>query len=102
MTAITARSPSTCAAAAPYTAADTLSDGDPATASCSPRSSAPTPGCASAVLRPVLLASQPAGARVGRGTAELLTFGEYRTQDLSELSYGRIANRAPLIECALI
>ena len=47
------------------------------------------------------------GCTVRRGghadpTRELLTFGEYRKLDLSELSYGRIANRAPLIECALI
>ena len=61
MTAIAARSPSTCAAAVPYAAADTL------------------------IRR-----------------RELLTFGESRTLDLSELSYGRTANRAPLIECALI
>ena len=55
------RSPSTCAAAAPCAAADTL------------------------IRR-----------------RELLTFGEYRELDLSEPSYGRFANRAPLIKCALI
>jgi hypothetical protein len=42
----------------------------------------------------------------GRGhadpTARAAYLRRYRKLDLSELSYGRIANRAPLIDCALI
>ncbi|WP_303981825.1 NAD(P)/FAD-dependent oxidoreductase [Niallia circulans] len=38
----------------------------------------------------------------GRGVAELLIYGEFRTLDLSALSYARLANNAPLIERAVI
>ena len=39
---------------------------------------------------------------MGRGTAELLTYGEYRTLDLSPFDYQRIARNEPLIEKAVI
>ncbi|EXA36156.1 hypothetical protein FOVG_13255 [Fusarium oxysporum f. sp. pisi HDV247] len=38
----------------------------------------------------------------GRGVAELITYGEFRTLDLSALSYGRIARNEPLMERAVI
>jgi glycine/D-amino acid oxidase-like deaminating enzyme len=38
----------------------------------------------------------------GRAVAELITYGTYRTLDLSALSYERIANQTPLIERAVI
>lgn len=39
---------------------------------------------------------------LGRGTAEWLTFGEFRTLDLSPLRYSRIAEGKPFIEKAII
>ena len=41
-------------------------------------------------------------AAMGRGMAEWLTFGEYRTLDLSPLGYARIAENRPLPERAII
>ncbi|KAF4495362.1 glycine D-amino acid oxidase (deaminating) [Fusarium agapanthi] len=38
----------------------------------------------------------------GRGVAELITYEEFRTLDLSALSYGRIARNEPLMERAVI
>lgn len=39
---------------------------------------------------------------MGRGTAEWLTYGEFRTLDLTPFSYERILNNQPLIEKAVI
>lgn len=39
---------------------------------------------------------------MGRGTAEWLTYGEYRALDLSPFHYARIARDAPIIEKAVI
>ena len=39
---------------------------------------------------------------MGRAVAELLCYGEYRTLDLSELGYERIARGKPFIETAII
>ncbi len=39
---------------------------------------------------------------VGRGVSELITYGEYRELDLSELSYERIRANEPFIEKAII
>jgi len=39
---------------------------------------------------------------MGRGTAELLTYGEYRTLDMSPFNYERILNNNPIIEKAII
>ena len=39
---------------------------------------------------------------MGRAVAELLCYGEYRTLDLSELGYERIARAEPFIETAII
>lgn len=39
---------------------------------------------------------------MGRGTAELLTHGEYRSLDLSPFNFDRIARNAPIIEKAVI
>ena len=39
---------------------------------------------------------------MGRAVAELLCYGEYRTLDLSELGYGRIAQGEPFVETAII
>ena len=39
---------------------------------------------------------------MGRAVAELLCYGEYRTLDLSELGYGRIARDEPFVETAII
>ncbi|KAH6871636.1 FAD dependent oxidoreductase [Thelonectria olida] len=38
----------------------------------------------------------------GRAVAELITYGEFRTLDLSVLSYGRIGRNEPLLERAVI
>ncbi|KAF5981127.1 glycine d-amino acid oxidase (deaminating) [Fusarium coicis] len=38
----------------------------------------------------------------GRGVAELITYGEFRTLDFSAWGYGRIARNEPLIERAVI
>ncbi|AKS44664.1 Glycine/D-amino acid oxidase [Octadecabacter temperatus] len=39
---------------------------------------------------------------MGRGTAEMLTYGEYRTLDLSPFGYDRIAEGRPFSESAII
>ena len=39
---------------------------------------------------------------MGRGTAEWLTYGEYRTLDLSQYNYERIPNNTPIVEKAVI
>ncbi|MDN5788262.1 FAD-binding oxidoreductase [Pseudorhodobacter sp.] len=39
---------------------------------------------------------------MGRGVAEWLTYGEYRSLDLSPLGYGRIARGEPYLEAAII
>ncbi len=42
------------------------------------------------------------GPAVGRGLSELITYGEYRTIDLTPLGYGRIERNEPIIEHAII
>ena len=39
---------------------------------------------------------------MGRGTAEWLTYGEYRSLDLTQFNYARIPNNTPIIEKAVI
>jgi len=39
---------------------------------------------------------------MGRGTAEWLTYGEYRTLDLSPFNFDRIEFGKPIIEKAII
>ncbi|MEP1535739.1 MAG: FAD-binding oxidoreductase [Paracoccaceae bacterium] len=39
---------------------------------------------------------------MGRGTAEWLTYGEYRSLDLSPFHFDRIANEKPIVEKAII
>ena len=39
---------------------------------------------------------------MGCGTAEWLTYGEYRTLDLSQYNYERIPNNTPIVEKAVI
>lgn len=39
---------------------------------------------------------------MGRGTAEWLTYGEYRSLDLSPFSYDRIVAGVPIVEKAVI
>ena len=39
---------------------------------------------------------------MGRGTAEWLTYGEYRSLDMAPFSYERIANNQPFVEKAVI
>ena len=39
---------------------------------------------------------------IGRGLAELVCYGQYRTLDMSDLGYGRIARNEPLLERAII
>jgi glycine/D-amino acid oxidase-like deaminating enzyme len=39
---------------------------------------------------------------IGRGVAELITYGEYRALDMSPLGYHRIASGEPFIETAII
>jgi hypothetical protein len=39
---------------------------------------------------------------MGRGTAEWLTYGSYRSLDLSAFHYERIAANAPILEKAVI
>ena len=41
-------------------------------------------------------------AAMGRGTAEWLTYGEYRTLDLSPFHYERVVANRPLVETAII
>jgi glycine/D-amino acid oxidase-like deaminating enzyme len=42
------------------------------------------------------------GPAVGRGVSELITYGEYRTIDLTPLGYERIVKHAPILESAVI
>ena len=42
------------------------------------------------------------GPAVGRGLAELMIYGEFRTIDLAPLGYGRIERNEPIIEHAII
>jgi glycine/D-amino acid oxidase-like deaminating enzyme len=39
---------------------------------------------------------------MGRGTAEMLIYDEYRSLDLSPFNYSRIPNNNPIIEKAVI
>ena len=39
---------------------------------------------------------------MGRGIAELITYGEYRSLDLSPFGYARITAGKPIIERAVI
>ncbi len=39
---------------------------------------------------------------IGRGISELIVYGEYRTLDMSELGYDRVANHEPFVENAII
>ena len=39
---------------------------------------------------------------MGRGVSELVTYGEYRTLDLTPLGYDRIARGEPFLETAII
>ncbi len=39
---------------------------------------------------------------IGRGVSELLTYGEYRTLDLTQLGYQRIVDNDPFVETAII
>ena len=39
---------------------------------------------------------------MGRGLSELICYGQYRTLDMSDLGYGRVARNAPLLERAII
>jgi len=39
---------------------------------------------------------------MGRGTAEMLVYGEYRSLDMSPFNYQRIVNNTPIIEKAII
>ena len=42
------------------------------------------------------------GPAAGRGVSELITYGEFRTLDLSEVGYKRIAENRPFLEKAVI
>lgn len=39
---------------------------------------------------------------MGRGVMELITYGEYRSLDLSAFSYDRITGNTPFAEAAVI
>jgi len=39
---------------------------------------------------------------MGRGTAEMLVHGEYRSLDMTPFNYERIENNTPIIEKAII
>lgn len=39
---------------------------------------------------------------MGRGLSELICYGQYRTLDMSDLGYGRVARNEPLLERAII
>ena len=39
---------------------------------------------------------------VGRGASELITYGEYRSLDLTPLGYRRMVDREPFVETAII
>ena len=39
---------------------------------------------------------------MGRGVSELITYGEYRSLDLSPFSWDRIVENRPIVETAVI
>ena len=39
---------------------------------------------------------------MGRGTSELITYGEFRTLDLTPFGYARVVENRPLVEMAVI
>ncbi len=42
------------------------------------------------------------GPAVGRGISELITYGHFRTLDLSPLGYSRVERNEPIVELAVI